>query len=277
MLALVDLAGRDPGLGSEAREHLARVGREGERVRTILRQLLDFSRPPRPTPAPVDLAAAAEQAVALVGAQRRYDAVDFQVESEPGAPTARADPGAVTQILLNLLLNAGDARRGPRRAPSAHPRACRPRRAAARRRAPARPSLRAGAPTRSSARSRTTGVGIAAADRERIFDPFFTTKPPGEGTGLGLANAALLAEELEGALELGRGPGGLPHGLRAPPARLGRRGGAGRRPRRAGPAARCGVRSGLRSRERRHARPPGAKLKGDAALADLEGWHVACS
>jgi hypothetical protein len=47
------------------------------------------------------------------------------------------------------------------------------------------------------------GAGIDPADRERIFDPFFTTKPPGEGTGLGLANAALLAEELGGTLELG--------------------------------------------------------------------------
>jgi signal transduction histidine kinase len=53
------------------------------------------------------------------------------------------------------------------------------------------------------------GSGIEAADRERIFDPFFTTKPAGEGTGLGLANAALLAEELEGSLELGEPPAGL--------------------------------------------------------------------
>ena len=208
ILALVDLAGRDPGLGSEARDHLARVGREGVRVRTILRQLLDFARPPRPTPAPVDLAAAAEQAVALVAAQRRYDAVDFQVESEPGAPTARADPGAVTQILLNLLLNAGDAvadreaRRVRIRVRAAH---------AARRRGD-----EAGAPLAARRRADAVecevadqGVGIEAADRERIFDPFFTTKPPGEGTGLGLANAALLAEELEGALELKEAPEGF--------------------------------------------------------------------
>ena len=38
----------------------------------------------------------------------------------------------------------------------------------------------------------------------RIFDPFFTTKPPGEGTGLGLANALRLAEELGGGLECQR-------------------------------------------------------------------------
>ncbi|HUK62880.1 MAG TPA: HAMP domain-containing sensor histidine kinase, partial [Dongiaceae bacterium] len=47
------------------------------------------------------------------------------------------------------------------------------------------------------------GPGVAAEDRERVFDPFFTTKPPGEGTGLGLANALRLAEEQGGTLELG--------------------------------------------------------------------------
>lgn len=47
-----------------------------------------------------------------------------------------------------------------------------------------------------------SGPGIEVDESERIFDPFFTTKAPGEGTGLGLANALRLAQELGGSLEV---------------------------------------------------------------------------
>jgi signal transduction histidine kinase len=206
ILALVDLAARDPGLSPGSRAHLERAGAEGGRVRNILRRLLDFARPQRAAQEPVDLAAAAEQSVALVSPQRRYAGIDFRVERCAGAPTARADAGAVAQILLNLLLNAGDASAG-RDAPRVRI-AVRP--AYARRSGdepgaapPPRP------PDAVECEVADNGSGVDPADRERIFDPFFTSKPAGEGTGLGLANAALLAEELEGSLELREAPEGF--------------------------------------------------------------------
>ncbi len=210
ILALLDLAGRDPGLGDEARGHLERAGKEGERVRVILRQLLDFSRPRRAEPEPVDLAGLAEEAVGLVSAQRRYRAVAFEVRAEEALPPARADRGAVMQILLNLVLNAADAAVAHGPSPRVELRLGR---VALRRRA----GESAGA-DRERERRLPDGVECVVADdgagipeeiRERIFDPFFTTKPPGEGTGLGLANAARLAEELEGAVELAAPPEGL--------------------------------------------------------------------
>ena len=51
-----------------------------------------------------------------------------------------------------------------------------------------------------------SGPGIDLDEPERIFDPFFTTKAPGEGTGLGLANARRLAQELGGSVDVD--PGG---------------------------------------------------------------------
>jgi signal transduction histidine kinase len=208
ILAFLDLAGRDPGLSDATRGHLERAGREGERVRVILRQLLDFSRPGlRASPSPLDLTDAARESQALLEAQRLYAAVRFDVVAEPAAPLALSEPSAVAQILLNLTLNAADAV-----ADQPDPRVrlwIRPAWLGAR--GSEDPSAGAAfrAPDAVECVVADTGCGIDEGDRERIFDPFFTTKPPGEGTGLGLSNAARLAEELEGVVELVEPPHGF--------------------------------------------------------------------
>jgi signal transduction histidine kinase len=252
LLAFVDLAARDPGLAPASREHLARAAEQGERVRRILRQLLDFARPgaARAPSRPLDLAAAAREAVTLVQAQSRYAGVRFAVVEEGAPPRALGDPAGVAQILLNLLLNAAEAvRAGGGSAVSLVVR-------------PAAWAARAGEP-RESGRPRRApdavecvvaddGAGIAPEDRERIFDPFFTTREPGEGTGLGLSNSLRLAEEMAGALELVEPPLGwrtafalrLPAAAEAPE-----------------PAGGCAVRSGLRSPESAGDRGGGEKTE----------------
>ena len=208
MLAFLELAARDPGLSLSSRAHLGRAAREGERVRVILRQLLDFSRPAHTAPVPLDLGHAAEEAAELVAAQHASRHIQLEVERAPGAPAALADPGAVHQILLNLLLNAADAVVGEER-PAVR---LAVRRAALRARQgdgdPAGPLARAQADAVECVVA-DNGCGIAETDRERIFDPFFTTKPPGQGTGLGLSTAVRLAEEMEGTLLLVEPPAGF--------------------------------------------------------------------
>jgi signal transduction histidine kinase len=206
-LAFLDLAARDPALGDATRAHLSRASQQGERVRKILRQLLEFSRPPRMERLPLDLGALADEAVALLRAQPRYTDVQLEVVRAGEPPRALADAGGVAQILLNLALNAADAvvaaggggvRLRVRGVPFAL-RANESRADAAGRRRPDGVECEVA----------DQGVGIDDADRERLFDPFFTTKPPGEGTGLGLANSLRLAEELGGALELVEPPEGF--------------------------------------------------------------------
>ena len=46
------------------------------------------------------------------------------------------------------------------------------------------------------------GTGVSPEIASRIFDPFFTTKPPGKGTGLGLAVSRAGIREAGGELEL---------------------------------------------------------------------------
>ncbi len=216
MLAFVELAKRDPGLGDEGRGHLDRVLKEGERVRTILRQLLDFSRPPRTERVSVDLLTLAQETADLVRAQRRYAAVALEVVGEGEAPPVLADRNGVAQILLNLLLNAMDAVTA---AGVDAPRVeVRVRPAAGRVRAGDDPAVVAKRrrPDEVECVVADNGPGVPESDRSRIFDPFFTTKEPGEGTGLGLSNALRFAEELGGSLQLEASAGGAAFALRLP-------------------------------------------------------------
>ncbi len=205
MLAFLDLARRDPGLSEESRGYLERAGGEGERVRGILRQLLDFSRPPRPERIELDVAEICEETAELVRAQRRYAGIEITGVREARAPRCLGDRNRLLQILLNLLLNAGDALREaggkvPRVTLAVRPGVQSARRGEERSRSNERSHFVAVECVVSD-----NGPGIPVEDRERIFDAFFTTKDPGEGTGLGLANAVRLAGELGGSLTLAEG------------------------------------------------------------------------
>jgi C4-dicarboxylate-specific signal transduction histidine kinase len=184
LLAFLNIAQRDGGIAEQTREALDHASRQGGRVRSILRQLLDFSRPPQASRESVDLKAVATEVVTLVGAQSKADSIRLAVRAPNPPPLALADPGVVSQILLNLVLNAVDAVAGVAE-PAVELELC---------------AVVVDDVVECSVCD--NGPGIAEEDRERIFDPFFTTKDPGEGTGLGLANAARFAEELGGRLEL---------------------------------------------------------------------------
>ena len=207
LLAFLDLADRDPGLGEEGRRCLARASEQGERIRIILRQLLDFSRPPRIDRVPISLAEVAEQVVQLVHAQKRHAEIDFEVRWEKGSILARGDASLASQVLLNLVLNAAAAVEGGRQQ---------------RIRLEVRPEhrhRRDGEGNEGIQDRRTwdavaclvgdSGPGVAIESRERIFDPFFTTRDPGQGTGLGLANARRLAQEMGGGVDLAPHPSEL--------------------------------------------------------------------
>jgi signal transduction histidine kinase len=200
LIAFLDVASRDPGIGEEGRRCLERAIEQGERVRVILRQLLDFSRPPQIEHGPIALEDVAHQVVELVSAQMEFSDIRFEVCVEEGVGRARGDRSISSQILLNLALNAASAIRN-----SATRRIRFEVARTVQRHRKGEAHDGAGFLGRSDSivcSVADSGPGIEVDEPERIFDPFFTTKAPGEGTGLGLANARRLAQELGGSLEV---------------------------------------------------------------------------
>lgn len=182
----------DLDLDDDTRHDILQRGqREVDRIRIIVRNLLDFSREDSTTmPGSVDLGGCIDEAIQLVKAQPKahHVAIESDIPADLGAVHAVASE--VVQILVNLLINAVDAL--ATRAENIHPRI----------------SLSAQA-TAGQVRLavQDNGPGIATSARQRIFDPFFTTKDPGQGTGLGLAICLRLMRRVDGDIEVESYPG----------------------------------------------------------------------
>jgi signal transduction histidine kinase len=176
---------------AEQDEFLARIRGETERIHRIIRDLLDYSRAPsfahapegalRRQPSvsePGNLAVVIEDAVKLIAPQKDLNQVTIERRVHDTAPLVRAPAHELTQVVLNLLLNAADAVDGE------------------------------GSILIELARHddrivlsvSDSGPGIPEALLDKVFDPFFTTKPPGKGTGLGLAVCFSLVERFGGRI-----------------------------------------------------------------------------
>lgn len=190
ILGLIELL-RDGGLEpDEQAEFLRRIQAETERIHKIIRELLDFSRQAdEPTrEATADLEEVVEDAVRLVAPQKDLRDVTIERRIAEDTPRVRGDADRLTQIVLNLLLNAADAieREGGITIEVG-------------------PSEREG---RVSLVVTDTGPGIAEDVLEHLFEPFVTTKPTGQGTGLGLAVCHTLVERMGGTIRADNAPTG---------------------------------------------------------------------
>ena len=196
---------------------LAMVGdleREASRVDRIMRGLLDYARPRRTPAARCDVADSVRRVTELLGEQRVLSHVRLDIAVGSALPAVHADPHALDQVLVNLLINAGQATPvAGRVCISAHEASLDEAIGRGAGRATDReaiPMPRSAALRLGTWRDGTTperfiemivadsGPGIPDADLERVFDPFFTTKSPGEGTGLGLAIVARTIEDAGG-------------------------------------------------------------------------------
>lgn len=170
-------------LDDEERQILQRVQTQTERIQGIVSQLLDYSRDREPVFELQPLRPAAEEVLALL--PRAADADDDLDVAVQGSERTQAnvDGDLLTQVLLNLAINAAHAaRQGAAEIPRVRITISPP--------STARPWIEV----------QDNGPGVPEEVRPRLFEPFFTTRSAGEGTGLGLAISHGLVERLGGEL-----------------------------------------------------------------------------
>jgi signal transduction histidine kinase/CheY-like chemotaxis protein len=181
---------------TEVGRYLATMTGAGNRAKSLVRQILSFSRPDSIGRTAVAVAAIAGEVCELVrGSMPPGLALDFQADVEDA--WVMGDPTRLYQLLMNLCTNAMQAMPGGGLL-GVH--------ITAEHGTPAN-----GLPPGDTVRIEVsdTGHGIPEDLRNRIFEPFFTTKPAGEGTGLGLALVHAIVKEHEGSIgfesTIGRG------------------------------------------------------------------------
>jgi signal transduction histidine kinase len=157
-------------------EDLRPVIEEVDRLSALLTNLLTFQKTRQPDMRDQPMAPVLQKCVSLVQPQADARNIEIRTEAGPAGLEARFDPEHLTQMLMNLLLNAIEAAgqngtidvRLERHEAMA------------------------------SIKVHDSGPGLTEEQREHLFEAFYTTKA--EGTGLGLAVSRELAVGMGGGL-----------------------------------------------------------------------------
>ena len=176
------------GRGIDLSKHVHIISSEIRRLDEVVNGFLKFARPDELKLQPVQLATLLSDVVTTAMPEADARGVTIKSECTPNLPEINADPGMLSQALLNLAINACQAM-------------------------PQGGTLRIGC--RADDRRRVvvdvedTGIGIPPEHLSRIFDLYFTTKK--DGSGIGLSMVYRIVQLHDGEVEVQSTPG---HGTR---------------------------------------------------------------
>ena len=159
------------------------MSEELARLESIVRDVLEFSRPRDVRPEPCSISVLVDNTLELVGPQLEEKNIRLTFDYESNLPRILTDQEQMKQVFLNLLVNASEAMEGGGSLLIS---------AAVETDEVGRPAV--------VVRFQDTGTGVDEDARLRVFEPFFSTKE--EGTGLGLSIAAQIMAQHRGRLVL---------------------------------------------------------------------------
>ncbi len=183
----------------EAQRSVELIEMAATRAKDLTSQLLGFARKGKFMLVPVEVNTVLSDLVGLL--EHTVDkSIVITRTSCAGNPTVLGDPGQISQIFLNLAVNARDAMpKGGNLTFKTEILTLDELTSVA--------SFGIGAGEYCVISVSDTGIGIAKEKIERIFEPFFTDKEEGKGTGLGLAMVYGVVQNHKGAINVYSEPG----------------------------------------------------------------------
>ncbi len=151
-----------------------------EKISKIVRELVDFSRPPSYQWKYSQVNDTVRAAVGLMKYDRRGKNVKLFMDLDARLPMIKIIEDQLLQVFLNIILNAFDAME---KGGELHIKSCQDN-------------------EQIKITLEDTGEGIPESNLDKIFDPFFTTKEVGKGTGLGLSVSYGVVKNLGGEISV---------------------------------------------------------------------------
>lgn len=159
------------------------ISEEIRHIDTIVRNFLEFSRPPKLQMQQVSPSDVVDMALVLLRYRLESYGVEVQLIREKRLPELWADPDQLKEVLANLLINACEVMVNGGRITITE-----------------EETVGASGEQMAVIRVHDTGPGILESIQDKVFQPFFSTKE--EGTGLGLSIATRIIQDHGGRLEL---------------------------------------------------------------------------
>ena len=184
------------------RRHLDVIFNQAERIKGIIRALLDYTRPRRPSLRSEPIVPILGRVADFLLERSRRRGVRIALQLPAGLPPVQADLDQLQQLFLNLLLNALDASSPGatvRITTGLHPLLPPEGRVGIVRGKVEGPSL--------AVHVVDSGKGLTAEQLDHVFEPFFSTKGRGQGTGLGLPIGEEIVRAHRGEIEMLSVPG----------------------------------------------------------------------
>ena len=190
------LAKKSASDNEELRLKLANIEELSSRSAKMIQQLLTFARKGIMHKQEISFSALLEETLSILCAEQSNHRIDLHREISSDALMVEGDTSQLSQVIMNLIHNAGDAVEHVTE-PSITVRLehYRPNHQFF----DAHPNLPHSEYLHFSVED--NGCGIDEKEQEHIFEPFFTTKEPGKGTGLGLAMAYGSIQSHHGCIE----------------------------------------------------------------------------